>query len=423
MPNSAKTLQPIFQVHEFNQMVSLHLQRLGELVIEGEISQMRVSQGKWLFMTIKDDLASVEVFAPAFRLSTLNMLEEGMKVHVYGQASLYQKTGRFTIQATQIVPAGEGALKLAYEKLKQKLDQEGLFDPARKRVLPKFINKIGLITAKDSRAYSDFIKILQERIGGIQIYFYPVQVQGKESVTSLLQAFQYFQSHDLHLDALVMIRGGGSLEDLLSFNDEMVARAVFASKIPVISGIGHEDDIALTDLVADLRASTPSNAAELLMADRDSLNLEIKHLKMRLSTQLKEVFQAKQQQINQSLQTFQRYFVNQQEVVVNLSLDLERFLTIYLERFKLKQSFTLELKNRLSKSSTLSLENQAQRLSQLSRLLSSYDYQKVLARGFSLARNQKGQIIKSSQQLKPQDQVEVQLATGSFISQVQSIKN
>ncbi|MFH2019256.1 MAG: exodeoxyribonuclease VII large subunit, partial [bacterium] len=170
-------LTPIFSVSEFNEMVNSHLAVLGDIVVEGEISQLKISQSKWVYITIKDEKASVEVFSMVFRLTNIRSLEEGMLVKVYGKAGIYPKNGRFSIQADQVLPSGEGALKLAYEKLKNQLESEGIFDIARKRPLPMFPSSIGLITAKGSEAYNDFVKVVSERLGGLNISFYPVSVQ------------------------------------------------------------------------------------------------------------------------------------------------------------------------------------------------------------------------------------------------------
>src|SRR3989338_8023615 len=180
----------IFQVSEFNEVVYTHLQLLGSVVVEGEISEIKVSQNKWLSLTIKDDKASLPVFGMIFQLSGWKALEEGMRVQVHGSPRLYQKTAKFSLWADNVVPAGEGALKLAFAKLKAQLESGGLFDPARKRPFPTFPERIGLMTAKNSQAYHDFTKVLRERMGGLKIFFYPIHVQGAESVSSILSGLE-----------------------------------------------------------------------------------------------------------------------------------------------------------------------------------------------------------------------------------------
>ena len=252
----------ILSVAQFNQLLSGYLSDLGELIVEGELSQPQISQGKWFFCTLKDNTSAMSVFAPLWKIANAQVLTDGMQVKVYGTVGVHQKTGRMSFTAFAIEPSGEGALRRAYELLKKQLAAEGLFDPARKRPLPLFPQTIGLITASGSRAFADFMRVLGDRMGGLRIQFYPVQVQGRVAVDSICQAFSQINTAANPPEVVVLTRGGGSLEDLLSFNDERVARAVFSCKVPVVSAIGHELDQALTDFVADVRAATPTHAAE-----------------------------------------------------------------------------------------------------------------------------------------------------------------
>ena len=287
------TEEKIFQVSEFNDFVSTYLEQIGEVVIEGEISEVKISQGKWLFATIKDKESNVDIFGLAFKLSGCDLLEVGMLVHVYGVPRLYKKTGRFSVFVNQIVPAGEGALRLALEKLKSKLEKEGLFDTARKRLLPIFPENIGLITAKGSDAYNDFVKVLKDRMGGLKIQFCPVSVQGKDATGTIISAFGYLNKHHPELDLIVLTRGGGSLEDLQPFNDEGMARAIFSSKIPVVSAVGHEANISVADLVADVRASTPTDAGEQIVRDRVDVVKEINFFTKNIEDKLKGMIKEK----------------------------------------------------------------------------------------------------------------------------------
>ncbi len=352
----------IFTVTELNTIVNAHLNQLGELTIEGEISQFNLSQGKWIFMTLKDENASVEVFGSTFTIKNYKLLESGMLVRVVGLPKLYEKSGRFSVSASQIVPTGTGALQLAYEKLKKQLDTEGLFAIERKRPIPFFPERIALVTADNSQAYSDFMKVTGERMGGIIIDFYPVQVQGKESVSTILQSFNYFNEHADNYDLLVLVRGGGSLEDLISFNDEQVVRAIFGSKIPVVCGIGHEKDISLADLVADLRASTPSNAAELIFRDRKALLKQVKLLEQNLGQSLLKQFQTKK---------------------------------ILLDHQKRQLTDHIEMK----------LLHTEQKLGYYEQLLKTLDYRNLLQKGFSLVKNEQGEIVRSANKLKAKNKI------------------
>lgn len=408
----------IFQVHEFNEIINQHLSSLGEVIVEGEISELQISQGKFLFMTIKDQEASVSVFAMVFKISGLNALSAGMKVHVYGIPTLYQKTGRFSLQAWKIIPAGEGALRLAYERLKAQLAAEGLFEPERKRQIIKFPERIALLTAKKARAYSDFIKVLNARIGGLKIFFYPINVQGKESVDSILQAFSYFNTHDLALDAIVITRGGGSLEDLLSFNDESVARAIFASKTPVISAIGHEEDIALTDLVADLRASTPSNAAELLVASRQELMHDLDQLTQKIETLLLSQIQDLRESIDYRIEILADFYEQQVLRINQLMLKLDQSIIMSQQQIKRQKDLIKQQIHDLWISFKQNFNYNLTHLSNLERLLINLDYRKVIKRGFSLTKNQQGKIINSIRMVKVADKIQTVLSDGQIQSKV-----
>jgi exodeoxyribonuclease VII large subunit len=363
----------IFSVSEFNEYVDLLVSQK-EVVVEGEISEFKISRGKWVFTTIKDEEASCEVFTYVEQISTLYLLEVGMLVQVFGRPRIYKKAGRFRIWADEILPTGEGALKLAFEKLKQKLEKEGFFAPERKRAIPRFPERIGLITAKESRAYSDFVKVLGERLGGLTIYFYPVSVQGFEAVSSIIRALEYFNRQD-NIELLVLTRGGGSLEDLAAFNSERVARAVFASKIPVVSAIGHEEDKALTDYVADIRASTPSNAAELIVRHRDEVKNQVDFLVSAVENTLRAKLSQEENKIE------------------GLIRGLSQTIFQYLQEGRFR------------------LEN-------LERLLASLDYGKILARGFSITFDEKNQVLKYAKGIIPDSKIKTQLSEGEVYSRV-----
>ena len=412
------TEEKILTVSEFNEFIKSYLSDVGEVAVEGEISEIRVSQNKWLFLTIKDKEASVEVFSVVFKIRNYDVFEQGMLVHVYGKPYLYKKTGRFSILAHQIVPAGEGALRLAFQKLKLKLEKEGLFDPERKRPLPVFPEQIGLITAKNSQAYSDFIKILGERMGGIKIYFYPVQVQGRNSVNSILNAFDYFNKNLANIDLLVLTRGGGSLEDLLSFNDEQVVRAIFSSKIPVVCGVGHEENVSLADLAADLRASTPSNAAELIVRQRTEVlrqvNDSVKFIVSRLNRLLKEkqyfIYHAVARLKNSSAQK-----------IKDMHFLISRFAKecgVFERRIKTVSIEIERKKTRLIQGIKLWQHRYVSKLDNLIRLLKNLDYHRLLKRGFSITMDKCGRILKEIKKVKKNESMDTLLFDGKIYSKV-----
>ena len=234
------------------------------VVVEGEVASFKVNQGKFVFFDLKDDGASVGCFMMKFALRF--PIEDGMKLRVRAVPKL-TAWGKFSLTVQSVIPVGEGSLKKSFELLKRKLLDEGLFDAAKKRPLPINLERIGVISSTQAAGYADFCKILNERWGGLRVEVAHTQVQGMVAADQIIRALRYFNERG-GVDVIAIIRGGGSADDLAVFNDEALVRAIAASKIPVITGIGHEVDESLSDLAADVVASTPSNAAQLLTRDR-----------------------------------------------------------------------------------------------------------------------------------------------------------
>lgn len=238
------------------------------IVVTGEVANFKINQGKWVFFDLKDDTGILNCF---MALSNLRIaIEDGMKVSVQARPNL-TKWGKFSLTIRTIKPVGEGSIKKSFELLKKKLTAEGLFDEARKRPLPWLPQHIGVISSVDAAGYRDFIKIISSRMGGLVIDVISTQVQGAAAADQIIAAIKQFNEMANPPEVLAILRGGGSRDDLAVFDDEKLVRAVAASRIPTITGVGHEIDITLIDLVADKRASTPSNAAELLVPDRREL--------------------------------------------------------------------------------------------------------------------------------------------------------
>lgn len=264
---------PRFTVSQFIEILNQTLDYAFPLIeIEGEVSNFKTSKGKWGFFDLKDEQGTISCFIPLFSLRV--PLEDGMKIVAKGHPKLTD-FGHFSFTVQTIMPKGEGSIKKAFELLKAKLEKEGLFDPAKKRPLPEHLETIGVISSTGAAGYADFCKILNERWGGLKLKVANCGVQGLSAADEIMKAIEYF-NEELPVDIIVIIRGGGSKDDLAVFNDEFLARKIAASKIPVLTGIGHEIDESLADLVADLRASTPSNAAEMLTPDRKAESARIR---------------------------------------------------------------------------------------------------------------------------------------------------
>ena len=254
-----------FTPTEFINVVNQTLEyAYSSVVIVGEVASFKVNQGKWVFFDLKDEESSVGCFMTLWSLR--QPLEDGMKVMIRAVPKI-TKWGKFSLTVSAVQPVGEGSLKKAYELLKKKLTAEGLFDPAKKRSLPEDLTRIGVISSTQAAGYADFIKIINARWGGMKVEIVHTQVQGMDAPDQIIKALRYFNER-AEVQVIAILRGGGSADDLSCFNDEKLVREIAGSRIPVITGIGHEIDESLADLAADVRASTPSNAAEMLTHDR-----------------------------------------------------------------------------------------------------------------------------------------------------------
>lgn len=271
---------PIFSVSDFIAAVNQTLDfAYPSVEVEGEVSSFKVNQGKFVFFDLKDADGSVGCFMMLFHLRV--PIEDGMKVVVSAVPKL-TKWGKFSLTVKSIRPSGEGALKKSFELLRAKLDKEGLFAVERKRSLPRIPGHIAVISSTQAAGYADFIKILNDRWGGVRVDVAHVQVQGESAPDQIIRAIDYFNTRQKLPEVLVIVRGGGSVDDLAAFNDEPLVRAIATSRVPTIVGVGHETDESLVDLVADVRAATPSNAAQILVPDKQeiirSVNVQLQSL-------------------------------------------------------------------------------------------------------------------------------------------------
>lgn len=257
---------PIFSVSDFLASINQTLEYAYPTIeIEGEVSSFKVNQSKFVFFDLKDQGGSVGCFMTVWQLRV--PIEDGMKVIIRATPKL-TNWGKFSLTVQAVRPSGEGSLKKSFELLKAKLDQEGLFSPERKRPLPYPPKHIAVISSTQAAGYADFIKIIDDRWGGVRVDVAHVQVQGEVAADQIIRAINYFNEQEELPEVLVLIRGGGSADDLAVFNDEQLVRKIAASRIPTLIGVGHEVDVTLADLVADVRAATPSNAAQIVVPDR-----------------------------------------------------------------------------------------------------------------------------------------------------------
>jgi exodeoxyribonuclease VII large subunit len=385
----------VLSVFQFNQLINEIISPL-QVVVEGELAQINASSGRWFFATLKDDQASVNLFSPRDRLPNWQVLQEGMKVRVTGWPRLYQKNGRFSLFARSIAPAGKGALKEAYEKLKKELESLGYFDPERKRKLPLFVKKVGLVTASGSRAYSDFISVLANQPAGIEIDFYPVLVQGDEAIDQIKRALGFFNNQASKYDLLILTRGGGSLEDLLPFNSQALVKVVYGSKIPVLAAIGHEEDDCLVDLAADLRAPTPTAAAETINRHHKEILLEVDDLFSSLVGSCQEAVSSQKNNLARLVNSLNLFYQSQFQETALLLNRFNNSVNSFLNQIKFKK----------------------EALSSLEKLLLSFDHRAILKRGFTLTLNNRAKIIKSPDQVSLGEQITTRFWQGQITSEI-----
>jgi exodeoxyribonuclease VII large subunit len=359
------------------------------VTVEGEVSSFKVNQGKWVFFDLKDGDATLPCFMPVYQLK--EPLEDGMKVRVGGVPKV-TNWGKFSFTVKTVTLAGEGELKRAFELLKAKLEKEGLFDPARKRPLPRFPQRIGLVTSGTSAAYADFIKILGQRWGGLSVHLADIQVQGAAAPDQVVNAISYFNEMASPPEVMVVIRGGGSLEDLQAFNTEAVARAIAASRTPVLVGVGHEVDISLADFAADQRAATPTDAARLVVPDRTEVAAQVASLRRHME------------------QALGRAIAERGHAIVRQVAALEHFV-------RLPQARVAALEGRLLHSQRQILQLQRQKLVGLQRLMASFDPHATLKRGYAIVRHEE-RVVTAADQVSPGNSLMIQLAAGTLKTKV-----
>ncbi|KKW30395.1 MAG: Exodeoxyribonuclease 7 large subunit [Candidatus Uhrbacteria bacterium GW2011_GWD2_52_7] len=414
-------ISAIISVSDFLSLINHALRSIPTdgMAIEGEVVDFKVSQGKWVTFDLKDEKVDAKIgcFMTTFQLMV--PLAAGMKVHVKGYPKVAEKWGKLSFNVQSVELVGEGAYAKAYAALKEKLRLEGLFDAGRKRQIPRIPERIGLITSSEAAAYGDFLRILQNRFGGVTVLHVPVHVQGQFAVAEILGAFAQFNAMppDERPDVLVLTRGGGALEDLHAFNDEQVARAVFSSAIPVVVGVGHERDESLCDFVADVRASTPSNAAELVAPDRRDIDRSIMYAYERMAGRLQYEIGRRQAGIDRSIAVLDRSI---SRISQDIAVLLGRFSHSF-ERFRLMLIQTIDhvaRRQSMIEEATMRLITQARRrAAEIERLLMSLDPMRILSRGYAIVRSG-GQIVKKALEVTPGTPLSIQLADGAVEAQV-----
>jgi len=375
-----------------------------EVWVAGEISNFSRSPSGHCYLTLKDDRAQLRAVIWHGVATRLRYeLHDGLKVICRGRIDLYPKRGSYQLVIADILPSGIGELELALRQLREKLAREGLFDPQRKRPLPPFVRHIAVITSPTGAAIRDFLQVLYRRWRGANVLVVPVRVQGEGAAAEIVAAIRTVNHLAVPLDCIVLTRGGGSMEDLWAFNEEPVVRAIVASRLPVVSAIGHEIDVTLSDLAADLRALTPTEAAELVAPDAQELAAEWRQAERRLTAAML----AKLEAARLKLESFARHVIFRRPY--QRIFELQEALDEWHERAGRAISTTVQLAQRR-------LETLAGRLESLSPLA-------VLARGYSLTQHvEDGRIVRAAEELAPGRLIVTRYAKGRSLSRVEQIE-
>jgi len=446
-PQLKFNLQPerrIFTVSDLTARIrDLLAKNFTDTIVEGEISNCRPAASGHIYFTLKDEKAQIRcVFFKSQQRGMKFRLEDGLKVTVRGSISVYEARGEYQIYVESIEPLGRGALQLAFEQLKIRLQQEGLFDAARKKPLPLLPSRVGLVTSPTGAAVRDVVRILTRRFPNVHLTLYPVRVQGEGCVEQIVEGLRYFDDKSA-AEVVLIVRGGGSLEDLSGFNDEALARAIVACSIPIITGLGHETDFTIADFVADVRASTPSAAAELVVQTRREFDKHVSDLRANLSSLMRYRLMDLNGKVHQLLgrRGFRRPLdiLRQQRqraddltsrvahaLRARLDESRKRFtaahLRIFSFNFRMKiAALRLQLQ-RWSSDLGLSAERivgtKRERWERLSLQLAERSPLKVLERGYAIATDAAGNVLRDTDQVSVGDTVRIQLYRGRLSSEV-----
>ena len=392
----------IYDVSQVNAYIKQILDRdgiLGDLCIRGELSNYKIYPSGHHYFTLKD--AGGAMRCVMFKGSAMHLRlrpENGMKVLAAGRITVYERDGAYQLYCTELIPEGLGDLHVAFEQLKQKLHAEGLFDQSHKKPLPKYPHRIAIITSGAGAAVQDMLRILGKRYPLSKVMILPVRVQGAEAPAEICGAIRYANRYQI-ADVIITGRGGGSIEDLWAFNDERVAREIFASEIPVVSAVGHEPDVTIADYVADLRAATPSNGAEPVAPDQMELRQSLRHMAERLEASMLQSVKLRRQildalQSKRVLQSPENYLQDRRQQLDHIQVRLGACARQYLD--SKKQKF-VHLTSSLDAMSPL----------------------KVFSRGYSMTKDKSGTIIRTIETVSSGDKITVHLADGKIHANVE----
>lgn len=392
----------VSEVNGFIKNVIDGIPQLSGIYIRGELSNYKIYPSGHHYFTLKDGEGALRCVM--FKGSAMKLRfrpENGMQVIAYGRISVFPRDGAYQLYCSQLSPDGVGDLYVAFEQLKDKLYREGLFDEGHKKPLPRYPQRIAIVTSSAGAAVHDMIRILRRRYPIARVLLLPVRVQGVEAPPEIVGAIRYANRWKL-ADVLITGRGGGSMEDLWAFNDERVARAIYACETPVISAVGHEPDVTISDFVADRRASTPSNAAEIAVPDQAELLRHLSSLSERMNTSEATRLQTLRERLD--------------------ALKQKRVLTDQLAYVQDRRMELAHLQQRLGDLTRATITEKQKAFTALASSLDAMSPLKVLGRGYAMARNEGGRVLKSSGEVAIGDRVHVTLGSGGFTAVVDEIE-
>ncbi len=401
---TTETNEKFFTVSEITRGIRTSLEhKFSNIGVLGEISNVRKPSSGHVYLTLKDKNSQLQ--AVVFRNTASRIkfeLKDGMEVVSFGSVTVYEPRGQYQLIINKIEPKGIGALQLAFQQLKEKLEKEGLFDHAHKKSIPFIPKKIGIVTSPTGAAIKDILNIIDRRFANVEILIYPVKVQGEGAAQEIAKAITELNNYS-DIDVIISGRGGGSLEDLWAFNEEIVARSIYNSKIPVISAVGHEIDLTIADLVADIRALTPSEAGELVVPRKDLLIEKTEKFKTRLLQSLTGKLRLSKEKLDRIANSY----------VIRQPFD----------KFNRWQQRLDDFMQRLNLNITHALNTEREKLSGIAGKLESLSPLNVLKRGYTITTKQEdNKSLRDIKNLSKGDKIKTNLSRGSIISEILSIE-
>jgi len=403
--------------------------KFGAVWVQGEVSNYKLHPSGHQYFTLKDARAQIacvifrNTMAPLRSEVGRPLLADGARLQIFGTVSVFEARGQYQLSVQIIQPRGLGVLQAKFEALKRKLDAEGVFDPARKRALPKFPKRIGIVTSPSGAAIRDIINVLRRRAPWLQILISPVRVQGTGAAQEIAVAIRELAKPNEHfapVDLIVVTRGGGSMEDLWEFNEEIVARTIDDVTVPVVSAIGHEIDFTICDFVADLRAPTPSAAAELIVPDIVDLRRQMDASARGLGRELLNRMRDAQQRLDHARETLRRCFGHK---IDNYRRGLSHALATLQARspvreLMLRRNRFGDLHRRFIQLPLRALENARHRFQRIEGILRVLGPEATLRRGYSITRNERGELIRTVAAIQPKMKIRTRISDGEFESTV-----